>query len=162
MKNKLKFLLPSLLVFFIIISSANLSFAQEDTGSIDVYIQYNTFEKTETYALTLKVYQDNNEDPFVVIGFPESNPIMIDSLPLGHKYKVEVYVNGMLGNSKKIDVSGNEEMEIIIPTAGGMLFRVLYNDGSTTVVGATVSIFSDDTQLWAQDTTDPNGKTTRF
>jgi len=162
MKNKLKFLLPSLLVFFIIISSANLSFAQEDTGSIDVYIQYNTFEKVETYALTLKVYQDNNEDPFVVIGFPESNPIMIDSLPLGHKYKVEVYVNGMLGNSKKIDVSGNEEMEIIIPTAGGMLFRVLYNDGSTTVVGATVSIFSDDTQLWAQDTTDPNGKTTRF
>ncbi len=70
MKSELKFLLSGLLVLFIIISSANLSFAQEDTGSINVYIQYNTFEKVETYALTLKVYQDNNEDPFVVIGFP--------------------------------------------------------------------------------------------
>ena len=162
MKNKLKFLLASLLVFFVIISSTNLSFAQEDTGSIDVFIQYNTFEKIETYAATLKVYQDNNEIPFVVIGFPESNPIMIDSLPLGHEYNVEVYVNGMLAGSKKIDVNGDEQMEILIPTAGGMIFRVVYNDGSTSVVGATVSIFSDDTQLWARDTTDKSGKTIRF
>jgi len=101
MKNKLKILLSSLLVFFIIITNTNLSFAQEDTGSIDVYVQYNSFEKIDTYAATLKVYQDNNEEPYVVIGFPESNPIMIDSLPLGHEYKVEVYVNGMLGGSKK-------------------------------------------------------------
>ena len=162
MKNKLKFLLPSLLVFFIIISSASLSFAQEDTGSIDVIIRYNTFDKIDTYAAVLKVYQDNNKDPFVVIRFPESNPIMIDSLPLGHKYKVEVYVNGMLAGSEKIDVNGNEEMEIIIPTSGGMIFRAVYNDGSTAIVGATISIFSDDTQLWVQDTTDTTGKTMRF
>ena len=162
MKNKLKFLLPSLLVFFIIISSASLSFAQEDTGSIDVIIRYNTFDKIDTYAAVLKVYQDNNKDPFVVIRFPESNPIMIDSLPLEHKYKVEVYVNGMLAGSEKIDVNGNEEMEIIIPTSGGMIFRAVYNDGSTAIVGATISIFSDDTQLWVQDTTDTTGKTMRF
>ena len=116
MKNKLKFLLPSLLVFFIIISSANLSFAQEDTGSITTYIKYNTFEKIDTYAANLKIYQDDNEDPFLVIGFPESNPVIIDSLPLGHEYKVDVYVNGMFGGSKKVDVNGDEEIEIIIPT----------------------------------------------
>ena len=162
MKNKLKFLLVSLLVFFVIISSSNLSFAQEDTGSIDVFVQYNTFEKIETYAATLKVYQDNNEDPFVVIGFPKSNPIMIDSLPLGHEYNVEVYVNGMLSGSKKIDVNGDERVEILIPTAGGTIFRAMYNDASTSVVDAIVSIFSDDAFLWAQDTTDKNGKTKRF
>ena len=145
MKNKLKFLLANLLVFFIIISNTNLSFAQEDTGSINVYVQYNSFEKIETYAATLKVYQDNNEEPYVVIGFPESNPIMIDSLPLGHEYKVEVYVNAMLAGSKKIDVNGNEEMEMLIPTAGGMIFRAVYNDGSTPVANAVLSIFSDDT-----------------
>jgi len=74
MKNK--FLLPSLLVFFIIISSSNLSFAQEDTGSINVTIRYNTFDRIDTYQTVLKVYQDNNVDPFVVIGFPELNPIL--------------------------------------------------------------------------------------
>jgi len=162
MKSKLKFLLPCLLVFFIIISSPNLSFAQEDTGSITVYIKYTTFEKIDTYAANLKIYQDNNEDPFVVIGFPESNPVIIDSLPLGHKYKVEVYVNGMFGDSKKVDVNGDEEIEIIIPTSGGMIFSAMYSDGSTPVVGATISVFSDDTQLWAQDTTDTNGNTARF
>ena len=89
MKNKSKFLLPSLLVFLIIISSSTLSYAQEDTGSIDVTVRYNTFDRVETYAAVLKVYQDNNDEPFTVVGFPESNPVLIESLPLGHEYKVE-------------------------------------------------------------------------
>jgi len=155
-------LLPSFLVFFIIISSSTLSYAQEDAGSIDVTIRYNTLDRADTYAMTLKVYQDLNEDPFVVIGFPETNPVMVDSLPLGHEYKVEVYVNGMLSGYDKIEVNGDEEMEILIPPAGGMVFRALWNDKSTTVAGATISIFSDDAFLWAQDSSDDNGKTKRF
>jgi len=162
MKNKSKFLLPSFLVFFIIISSSTLAYAQEATGSIDVTIRYNTFDRTDTYAMTLKVYQDLNEDPFVVIGFPETNPVMIDSLPLGHEYKVAVYVNGMHGGSGKTEVNGDEEMEILIPPAGGMVFRAVWNDRSTPVAEATVSISSDDGFLWVQDSTDDNGKTKRF
>jgi len=162
MKNKLQFLLPSFLVFFIIISSSTLSYAQEDTGSIDVTIRYNTLDRTDTYAMTLKVYQDLNEDPFVVIGFPETNPVMIDSLPLGHKYKVEAYVNGMLGGAGKIEVNGDEEMVILIPPSAGMVFRAFWNDKSTAIDGATISIYSDDAFLWGQDSTDDNGKTARF
>ncbi|MCH7647785.1 MAG: polysaccharide deacetylase family protein, partial [Thaumarchaeota archaeon] len=134
----------------------------EVTGSIDVTIRYNTFDRADTYALTLKVYQDNNEDPFVVIGFPETNPVMVDSLPLDHKYKVEVYVNGMFSGFGKIVVNGDEEMEILIPPAGGMVFRVLYSDKSTPVADAIISVFSDDAFLWVQDSTDDNGKTKRF
>jgi len=162
MKNSLKFLVLGFLIFFAIISSSNLSFAQEDTGSINVTVRYNTFDRIDTYSAVLKVYQDTNEEPLVVIGFPETNPILIDSLPLGHKYKVEVYVDGMLGGTKKIDVNGDEEIEILIPTAAGMVFHVLHNDRSTSVVGATISVFSDDSFLWAQDTTDTNGKTIKF
>ena len=162
MKNKSKFLLPCLLVFFIIISSSTLSFAQEDTGSIDVTVRYNTFDRIDTYAAVLKVYQDNNEEPFVVVGFPESNPVLIESLPLGHKYKVEVYVNGMLGGFDKIDVNGDEKMEILIPPAGGMVFVALYNDKETPIEGAKITIFSDDGFQWEQDITDDKGKTRRF
>ena len=162
MKNKLKITLPSLLVFFIILSSANTSFAQEDTGSINVLIKYNTFDKIDTYAANVKVYQDDDTEAFVVIGFPELNPVFIDSLPIGHEYKVDVYVNGMFGGSNKIIVNGDEELQVIISPAGGMVFEALYSDGSTPVVGATISIFSDDTQLWAQDITDNSGQTARF
>ncbi|MCH7647880.1 MAG: polysaccharide deacetylase family protein, partial [Thaumarchaeota archaeon] len=162
MKNKSKFLLPSFLVFFIIISSSTLSFAEEDTGSIYVTMRYNTYDRIDTYAATVKVYQDNNEDPFVIIGFPESNPILIESLPLGHKYKVEVYVNGMFGGFNKIDVNGDEEMEVLIPPSGGMVFRVTYSDSSTPIEGAKITIFSDDGFQWAQDITDNNGKTPRY
>ena len=162
MKNKLQFLLPSFLVFFIIISSSTLSYAQEDTGSIDVTIRYNTLDRTDTYAMTLKVYQDLNKDPLIVIGFPETNPVMIDSLPLGHKYKVEAYVNGMLGGSGKIEVNGDEEMQILIPPSAGMVFRAFWSDKSAAIDGATISVYSDDAFLWGQDRTDDNGKTTRF
>ena len=160
--EKSKFLLAVSLVFFFIFTGSTLSYAQEATGSIDVTIRYNTFDRADTYALTLKVYQDNNEDPFVVIGFPETNPVMVDSLPLDHKYKVEVYVNGMFSGSGKIVVNGDEKMEILIPPAGGMVFRVLYSDKSTPVADAIISVFSDDAFLWVQDSTDDNGKTKRF
>ena len=162
MKNKSKFLLPSFLVFFIIISSSNLSFAQEDTGSIYVTMRYNTLDRIDTYATTVKVYQDDNDEPFVVVGFPESNPVLIESLPLGHKYKVEVYVNGMLGGSDKIDVNGDEEMEILIPPSGGMVFRAFYSDKATPIERVKITIFSDDGFQWGQDITDDNGKTRRF
>ena len=162
MKNKSKFLLPSFLVFFIIISSSNLSFAEEDTGSIYVTMRYNTLDRIDTYATTVKVYQDDNDEPFVVVGFPESNPTLIESLPLGHKYKVEVYVNGMLGGFNKIDVNGDEKMEVLIPPSGGMVFRVTYSDSSTPIEGAKITIFSDDGFQWAQDITDDNGKTPRY
>jgi len=75
---------------------------------------------------------------------------------------VEVYVNGMFGGSGKIEVNGDEQMEILIPPAGGMVFRALWNDKSTPVAGATISISSDDGFLWVQDSTDDNGKTKRF
>ena len=162
MKNKSKFLLPSFLVFFIIISSSNLSYAQEDTGSIYVTMRYNTLDRIDTYATTVKVYQDDNDEPFVVVGFPESNPVLIESLPLGHKYKVEVYVNGMLGGSDKIDVNGDEEMEILIPPSGGMVFRAFYSDKATPIERVKITIFSDDGFQWGQDITDDNGKTRRF
>jgi len=133
MKNKLKFLLPSLLVFFILLSSSNLSYAQEDTGSIELSIKLTTGDRLGLYQTIVKVYQDNDEEPYVVVGFPEANPFLIESLPTGHKYIVDVFVNGMHAETAKIDVNGDEKLEMTLPTAGGYVFVVYYDDGQTPI-----------------------------
>jgi len=162
MKNKLKIFLPSLIVFFIILSSSNLSFAQEDMGSLEIILKYTSGDRLGLYQTIVTVYQDNNEEPYVVVGFPETNPFLIDPLPIGHRYQVDVHVNGMLAETTKIDVDGDEKLEMFLPNAGGYVFVVYYDDGTTPVEGAKLTVRSNDGFQWSQDKTDDDGKTMRF
>lgn len=54
------------------------------------------------------------------------------------------------------------ELQISIPLQAGMQFIVYYNDGSTPIEGAKVSIKSDENKEWATGDTDSEGKTIRF
>ena len=87
-----KFLLVPILVFFFDITGSTLSFAEE-TGAIELEIKYTNLDRISNYQTVLQVFQDNGDSPYLTIEFPESNPYLIDSLPLGHKYTVTVYVN---------------------------------------------------------------------
>lgn len=93
--TKSKFLLLILLIFFVTVIPT-LAIAEEDTGSITVDLKYQTGDRLDTYQTVLKIFQDYDEIPYVIVEFPKTNPILIDSLLLGHKYKVDVYVTGML------------------------------------------------------------------
>jgi len=157
-----KFLLVPILVFFFAITGSTLSFAEE-MGSIEVEIKYTNLDRINNYQTVLQVFQDNDDSPYVTIEFPESNPYLIDSLPLGHKYTVEVYVNNMFAGKGFLNLEETGgQIKINIPLQGGYRFIVLYNDNETPIEGAIVSIKSDDGHQWNQANTDGDGKTTRF
>ena len=159
---KFKSLLLTLLIFFLIIIVPILSVAEEDTGSIRIDLKTQSGDRLDTYQTVLKIFQDDDENPYVVVEFPEINPILIDSLPLGYKYKVEVYVNGMLSATTKIVVDGEKELTMHVPAQGGMRFVILYDDGETPIEGAKLSIKSNDGYLWQQDIVGIDGKSKRF
>ena len=158
-----KFLLVPSLVFFFIITGLTLSFAEEATGSIEVEIRYTNLDRINNYQTVLQVFQDGGDSTYVTIEFPESNPYLIDSLPLGHKYTVEVYVNNMFAGTGFLNLEETEgQIKINIPLQGGYRFVALYNDNETPIEGAIISIKSDDGHQWIQGVTGSDGKTTRF
>ncbi len=147
----------------LVLLNMDLSFAQE-TGSIEVEIRFTNQDRISNWQTVLEVYQDNNQAPFTTIEFPDSNPYVIESLPLGHKYTVKVFVNNMYageGFISKLD-KPTSQLDINIPLQGGIRFVVLYNDGQTPIEDATVSVKSYDGYGWIQGTTNDEGKTIRF
>ena len=124
-----KFLLAASLVFFFIIIGSTISFAEEATGSIEVEIRYTNLDRINNYQTVLQVFQDNGDSPYITIEFPESNPYLIDSLPLGHKYTVKVYVNNMFAGTGFLNLEETEgQIKLNIPLQGGYRFVALYND----------------------------------
>ena len=89
-----KFLLVPILVFFFAVTGLTTSFGDE-TGSIELEIDYTNGDKLNTSQTTIRVLQDDEDVSYVIIENPKTNPFLIESLPLGHRYHVEVYVNDM-------------------------------------------------------------------
>ncbi len=159
---KLISLLTLIVLFTLIFQNPITSFA-ENTGDIELDIRYQNGDRIITYQTVLEIFQDDLNEPFRIIEFPESNPHVIESLPLGHKYTVKVYVNDMFAEQNFLILDEpKEELEIFIPLQAGMQFIVLYNDGSTPIEGAKISIKSDEGNEWAKGDTDSNGESTRF
>ncbi len=159
---KIIYLLTLTVLFALIFQNPITSFA-ENTGTIELELRYENGDRINTYQTVLKIFQDKINEPFRIIEFPESNPYVIESLPLDHKYTVKVYVNDMFAEQSFIILDeSKEKLEILIPLQAGMRFIVLYNDGSTPIEGAKVSIKSDVGNEWAKGNTDSDGETTRF
>jgi len=147
-----------LVVFFPI-----LAFSQTETGSLEIILKYTSGDRVLPFDVVVNVYQDKNEEPFYVLDEVNSNPFILDSLPLGHHYDVEVFINGVFAGQTFLDLEQVEEKrEIGIPLLGGLRFTVFYNDGATPIENAKVSIKSQDGKERRQGTTDIEGKTIRF
>jgi len=152
------------IAFFLIliILQPILVYADQGTGSIEIDVRYTNHDRADYYSMALKVYQDFDTTPYKDISSLSANPYNIVSLPVGHKYKIEVYANGMYASTGYVDLqSAHEVLDITIPLPGGIRFNVFYNDGLTPIENATVSVKSQDEKQWAQSTTD-KGQTTRF
>jgi len=159
---KIIYLLTLIVLFTLIFQNPITSFA-ENTGTIELELRYQNGDRLITYQTVLKIFQDKITEPFRIIEFPESNPYLIESLPLNHKYTVKVYVNDMFAEQSFIILDeAKEKLKILIPLQAGMQFTVVYNDGNTPIEGADVSIKSDEGNEWAKGDTDSNGETTRF
>src|SRR5579864_5730617 len=152
-----------MLFFLLIVLQPIFVYADQNTGSIEIDVKYTNHDRADYSSMTLKVYQDFNTMPYKEISSLSANPYNIVSLPIGHKYKVDVYANGMYASTGYVDLQSIQQvLDVTMPLPGGMRFNVFYNDGLTPIDGANISVKSQDGKQWTQDTTDNNGQTIRF
>jgi len=161
--RKFIYLLTMSTFLSLILLNTPLSFAEE-TGSIDLEIKYENNDRISNWQTVLKIFQDDDEiNPYRIIEIPKSNPYVIDSLPLDHKYTVKIYVNDMYAGEEFLWLKDTKvKMNVLIPLQAGMQFVVYYNDGSTPIQDATISIKSNEGNEWATGSTNSVGKTLRF
>ncbi|MCI4432136.1 MAG: hypothetical protein JHC41_00810, partial [Nitrosopumilus sp.] len=138
------------------------SHGAESEGSIQVNVYYSNGDRAASFGNVLKIYQEGNEIPFKIIE-PNSFPVIIDSLPLDHKYKIDVYRYDMYAASSYVNLKEIlNKLEIQIPLNTGILFNVFYKDGKTPVHNATISLKSHSGKEWAKSNTDDNGNSIRL
>ncbi len=147
----------------LILLSPLVSYADQGTGTIAVYVKYSNGDKAGFWALNAKVYQDFSSTPYKIIDSFTSNPYNISSLPLEHHYSVEVYLNRMYATVGYLDLNtAQQELDLAAPLPGGMRFHVFYNDGYTPIQNATISVGTPDGKFSSVDQTDLVGQTLRF
>ncbi len=133
----------------------------QESETIQVEVKYTNGDLADFYGMSIVIYQDYSKIPILKKEM-ENNPESI-SLPKDHKYKIEVYANGMYGDVGYIDLKNNQEkININIPLSGGIQFNVFYKDGQTPIKGATVSIKSHDGAQWKLGKTNDQGDTLRY
>ncbi|MFQ5476614.1 MAG: pentapeptide repeat-containing protein [Nitrosopumilus sp.] len=160
--NKSIYMFSMIVLITLILQNIPTSFGEE-VGNIRLDLAYENGDRVDTWQTTLKIFQDNSEEPFAVVDFPNSNPYEIKALPLDHKYDVEVFVNDMFAEERYVFLDEpEEELKILLPLSAGSQIVVYHNDGQTPIEGATVSIKSHEGKEWAKGNTDSDGKTIRF
>ena len=65
----------------------------EESQNIQIEVKYNNGDRADFYGMKLIVYQDQSKEVFLEKQL-ENNPETI-SVPENHKYKIEIYANGM-------------------------------------------------------------------
>ncbi|HSB83264.1 MAG TPA: polysaccharide deacetylase family protein [Nitrosarchaeum sp.] len=143
-----------------IIIPINSIYSQE-SETIQVEVKYTNGDIVDFYGMSLVVYQDFSNTPIIKKEM-KSNPDII-LLPKDHKYKIEIYANGMYGDVGYVDLKNNsEKININIPISGGLQFNIFYKDGQTPIKGATISIKSQDGTQWRVGKTNDQGNTIRY
>ena len=133
----------------------------QESRTVQVEVKYTNGDRADFYGMSLVIYQDYGNVPILKKDM-ENNPDSI-SLPKDHRYKIEVYANGMYGDVGYVDLKSNQEkININIPLSGGLQFNVFYKDGQTPIKGATVSIKSHDGTQWRLGKTNDQGDTIRY
>ncbi|TBR08895.1 MAG: hypothetical protein EPO62_05905 [Candidatus Nitrosotenuis sp.] len=156
-KNCMIFLAISFLIFI-----PALSYQEQNTGSVEITVKSENGDRVPPDNLLIKVYRDFENTPFKEITPVTAIPFVVDSLPMGHKYKFEVYMNNLYGDAAFVDLQKTRDsVEITIKNAGGLRLSVFYSDGETPLANAGVWIKSFDGKLWAYSETDANGQTLR-
>lgn len=136
--------------------------AQESTGTLNVYLKNEKNERAAPDGISIKVYMDQQKTVFKEIAAIENNPFSISSLPLKHNYRIEVYVNSMYADVGYVTMQQtSQNLDISIKNAGGLLLNIFYKDGETPLPGAQVWIKSNDGKVWSYSETAQNGQTIR-
>jgi len=153
-----KVIISIILVAFVFGISFEDAFAEEQ---IQVEVKYNNGDRADFYGMKIVVYQDFDKTIFLEKQL-ENNPDTI-TVPENHRYKIEVYANGMYAGVGYVQLENNpENITIDIPLSGGLKFNVFYQDGETPMEGARIVIKSNDGTEWNQGITNNQGETLRY
>jgi hypothetical protein len=136
-------------------------FADDDTGSLEVTVLDINDDLINTWGLSVEIYQNNSENPYLELN-PPTNPFVIDSLPLGHTYVIDVFRHDMFGGFSKVKMNDpTQQTTTKIYNLAGIEFEILYSDNSP-ISGALVEVFSHDGIKWGETITDNRGKSERL
>ncbi len=128
--------------------------------TIDLQIKYTNGDRADFNSMKVLIFQDFNNDPLFEKEL-KSNPDFI-LLPENHRYKIEVYANGMYADVGYVELENqNIDLDITIPISAGLQFEVFYKDGQTPIKDATVLLKSQDNSEWARSITNDQGETIR-
>ena len=133
----------------------------EESQNIQVEVKYNNGDRADFYGMQLVVYQDQSKEVFLEKQL-ENNPDTI-TVPQNHKYKIEIYANGMYAGVGYVQLGEtDEDITINIPLSGGLKVDVFYEGGEKPIEGARVVIKSSDNVEQRQGITNNQGETLRF
>ena len=132
------------------------------TGTLQINMRSTSGEMADYHGVVLKIYSDGDQIPQEIQ--PTSNPFDV-SLPLNHRYKVEVFASSMYCDVDFVEMTqSNQRVELSIPIPGSVRLTTLYSDANVPLSGAVVFLHSSDGvyQYWTNSTTDPDGNTMRY
>jgi peptidoglycan/xylan/chitin deacetylase (PgdA/CDA1 family) len=133
----------------------------EQTQTVEVEIKYTNGDRADFNGMKLIVYQDFSKEIFLEKQL-ENNPDFI-TVPENHRYKIEVYANGMYADVGYLQADNTSKyIQINIPLSGGLKFEIFYEDGETPIENARVIIKSQDNTEWRQGITNQLGETIRY
>ena len=151
-------------VFLFIISGMLISFGisyAEESQTIQVEIKYTNGDRVDFNGMKLVVYQDFDKAIFLEKQLESSIEVL--TVPANHRYKIEVYANGMYADVAYVQINNTpKEITMNIPLSGGLKFEVFYNDGQSAIEGVRVVIKSKDGTEWRQGNTNALGETIRY
>ncbi|MBL4595428.1 MAG: polysaccharide deacetylase family protein, partial [Robiginitomaculum sp.] len=157
-KNKILLLMISASI--LLICSTGNAYAEE-TQTIGIEIKYTDGDRVNYEGIKILVYQDFNKIPILekeLAGNPDS--IIVEKY---HKYKIEVYVNGIYADVGYIQLDNSPvKMDINIPMSGGIQFEIYYKNGVTPIKDATFVLKSADNSELDRSITNDKGQTGRY
>lgn len=135
----------------------------ESATSLLVNIMYYGGDRADYSLLSFDIFQDTNKTVYKEIDSVSSNPFDIEGLPINHRYKIEVFANGMCSDIEYVNLDKSKAtLNMYLSPPGGMRPHIFYRDGYTPVSNAAVLVKSQDNKTWAKGITDMNGETLRF
>ena len=153
--------LVSLIVIFLGFSIYVQESYGEDNEAIEIEIEYTNGDIADFNAMKILVYQDFDKEVFLEQKL-SSNPDFI-LVPENHRYKIEVYADGIYGDVGYVQLDNEpEKLNIDIPLSGGLQLNVFYKNGEIPIKDATVILKSHDNSELRRGLTNDDGNTIRY
>ena len=133
----------------------------EETETIEVEVKYTNGDIADYNSMKIIVYQDFQKEPILEKKLSSNSDFI--TVAENHRYKIEVYADGMYADVGYIQLNDKpEKITINIPLSGGLQFQIFYKNGDVPIKDATVVLKSFDNSELRRGITNDDGETARY